>query len=59
MEFFQSMDVDQLKTLGVRVVEGEHPGSSCYAAELRVGIDKANSAARSAGISVRFMAAKA
>jgi hypothetical protein len=58
MEFFQSMDVDQLKTLGVRVVEGEHPGSSYYAAELRVGIDKANLAAQQAGIAVRFIAAK-
>ena len=58
MEFFQTMDVDQRKALGVRVVEGEHPGSSYYAAELRVGIDEANLAAQQAGIAVRFIATK-
>jgi hypothetical protein len=58
MEFFQSMDVDQLETLGVEVVEGEHPGSTYYAAELRNDIDQANRAAQQAGISVRFVAAK-
>ena len=58
MEFFQSMDVDQLETLGVEVVEGEHPGSTYYAAELRNDIDQANRAAQQAGIPVRFVAAK-
>lgn len=58
MEFFQSMDVDQLETPGVDVVEGEHPGSTYYAAELRNGIDQANRAAQRAGIPVRFVAAK-
>lgn len=58
MEFFQAMDDDQLETLGVRVVEGEHPGSTYYAAELEVSIPKANRAARTAGIPVRFVAAK-
>ena len=59
MEFFESMELDQLKKLGVRVVEGEHPGSSYCAAELRVGIDKANLAAQQAGLAVRFVPAKA
>ena len=58
MEFFQSMDVDQLDALGIDVVEGEHPGSTYYAAELRNDIDQANRAAQQAGIPVRFVAAK-
>lgn len=33
--FFRSMDDDTLDALGVVIVEGEHPGSSDYAAELR------------------------
>jgi hypothetical protein len=58
MDFFQSMDSDRMDALGVVIVEGEHPGSSYYAAELRVGIAKANSAAQEAGIAVRFVTSK-
>jgi hypothetical protein len=46
------------ETHGVTVVEGEHPGGSDYAAELRGEIDKANSAPQEAGIAVRFIASK-
>jgi hypothetical protein len=59
MEYFQSMDVGQRKSLGVRVVEGEHPGSTYYAAELHGDIDEANRTAEEAGIPVRFVAASA
>jgi hypothetical protein len=59
MEFFQLMDPDEVDTLGVSIVEGEHPGSSYYAAELLVDIDEANDAAPEAGIAVRFRAAGA
>jgi len=58
LEFFRDMDADDLETLGVDVVEGEHPGSSYYAAELRGDIDEANRAAAAAGIPMRFVAAK-
>ena len=58
MDFFQSMDSDRMDAQGVVIVEGEHPGSSYYAAELRVGIAKANSAAQEAGIAVRFVTSK-
>ena len=54
LEFFQSMDGDTLDILGVEIVEGEHPGSSYYAAELTGDIDLANKAAADAGIPVRF-----
>ena len=57
LEFFRDMAGDDLETLGVEVIEGEHPGSTYYAAELRGDIDEANRAAEAAGIPVRFVAA--
>lgn len=58
LKFFRDMAADELETLGVEVIEGEHPGSTYYAAELRGDIDEANRAAEAAGIAVRFSAAK-
>lgn len=43
-----------LDRLGVVLVEGEHPGSSYFAAELHVPIEEANAAARAADIPIRF-----
>ena len=40
--------------LGVVVIEGEHPGSSYFAAELRVSVDEANQRAEQIGIPIRF-----
>ncbi|HEB51829.1 MAG TPA: hypothetical protein ENI87_01105 [bacterium] len=40
--------------LGVDVVEGEHPGSTYYAAELRIPIEEANRRAERLGIPIRF-----
>lgn len=57
LEFFRDMTADELETLGVDVVEGEHPGSTYYAAELRGDIEEANRAAEAAGIPVRFVGA--
>jgi hypothetical protein len=54
LEFFQRMDGDTLDILGVEIIEGEHPGSSYYAAELKTDVDLANKAAADAGIPVRF-----
>lgn len=54
LEFFQRMDEDDLDAIGVVIVEGEHPGSTYYAAELEVELDIANKAAAQAGIPVRF-----
>jgi hypothetical protein len=54
LEFFQGMDGDTLDILGVEIVEGEHPGSSYYAAELNGNLDRANKAAADAEIPVRF-----
>jgi len=57
LEYFRDMAAGDLEALGVRVVEGQHPGSSYYAAELRGDIDEANRAAEAAGIPVRFVTA--
>lgn len=53
--FFRDMDQVSKSMLGVTVVEGQHPGSSYYAAELRISISKANAAAKKSGIPVRFV----
>ena len=55
LEFFRSMGADAVDLLGVVVVEGEHPGSTYYAAELRGDIGVANRAAEAAGLRVRFV----
>lgn len=52
--FFQDQPLELLNKLGVVIVEGEHPGSSYYAAELRNGIDLANQAAESLELPFRF-----
>lgn len=55
MAFFQQMAADQREALGVILIDGEHPGSSYHAAELRVEVDQANLEAVNAGIPVRFI----
>ena len=52
--FFESLDTDTLATLGVVIVEGEHPGSTYYAAELRQSFEEANEAAKGLGLPFRF-----
>ena len=42
----------------IDIVEGDRPGSTYYAAELRGDMDTANRAAEAAGIPVRFVAAQ-
>jgi hypothetical protein len=51
------MDYESLLLLGVEVIEGEHPGSTYYAADLRIGIEEANAAAEAARIPARFIRA--
>lgn len=52
--FFQSQDASLLTLIGIVVIEGEHPGSSYFAAELRMPISEANDAAESLDIPIRF-----
>lgn len=52
--FFERMDWDTLDQLGVVIVEGEHPGSTYYAAELRIPLEDANEAAKELELPFRF-----
>ena len=54
MAFFESLPRETLAALAVVIVEGEHPGSSYYAAELRKPIDAANAAALGLALPFRF-----
>ncbi|MEY3253374.1 MAG: hypothetical protein RL227_2347 [Pseudomonadota bacterium] len=54
LTFFQQLDGDIVDALGVVIIEGEHPGSSYYAAELRMAIPEANEAAELLGLPFRF-----
>jgi len=52
--FFGNLGRETLKALGVVIVEGEHPGSSYYAAELRTPVPVANATAVRLGLPIRF-----
>lgn len=52
--FFEDQPCELLKELGVVIVDGEHPGSSYVAAELRANISDANAAAERLGLPFRF-----
>lgn len=59
MDFFESEDSDVLDALDVVIIEGEHPGSTYYAAELRQDLDWANEVAASLNLGYRFRRASA
>ena len=52
--FFESLDRQVLDALGVVIVDGEHPGSTYYAAELLKDLDDANRAAAELALPFRF-----
>lgn len=54
LQFFQDISPKLLDALGVVIVEGEHPGSSYYAAELRKPVETANQAAVLLGLPFQF-----
>ncbi len=54
MNFFEWKDRQFLKELGVVIIEGEHPGSSYYAAELRNDIELANAVLEKNACNYRF-----
>lgn len=54
LSFFSGQSIELLDLLGVVIIEGDHPGSSYYAAELRVDIDQANQCAEDLGLPFRF-----
>ena len=55
--FFESLDLDALDALGIKIVEGEYPGSTYYAAELMGDVEEANVVAGRLGVPVRFRCA--
>jgi hypothetical protein len=54
MRFFQDIPSKILDELGVEIIEGEHPGSTYYAAELRKPVVDANYAAKQMGLPFQF-----
>ena len=57
LEFFQNYaDQEVVEKLGIVIVEGVRPGSTYFAAELRIPIEEANERAEAAGVPVRFKA---
>ena len=52
--FFQDQPSELLNVLGIVVIEGEHPGSSYYAAELHESIQHANESVERLGLPFRF-----
>jgi hypothetical protein len=52
--YFERFDFKTLDGIGVQIVEGQHPGSSYYAAVLRQDIDYVNQVARGLGLTFRF-----
>jgi hypothetical protein len=56
LAFFQGVDGDTLDEIGVVIVEGDCPGSSYFAAELRQELANANAAAQRLGLPFRFRA---
>jgi hypothetical protein len=58
MFFRDYTEREVLDALGIVIVEGEHPGSTYYAAELSIPVEEANARARKAGIPIIFADAK-
>ena len=54
--FSEGCYADEAEVLGIEIVEGDHPGSSYYAAELSIPLAEANKKAEAAGFDLRFRA---
>ena len=54
LNFFRDIDLDSLSGINIEIIEGEHPGSTYYAAELVMHPDEANAIALREGIPLRF-----
>lgn len=57
LAFFESLPFATQQALGVEIIEGDHPGSTYFAAELRQDIESANREAANLGLPFRFRAA--
>jgi hypothetical protein len=54
LEFFRNEDPETLDSLGIEIIEGDRPGSTYYAAELRTPIDEANKKAEQLKLPIWF-----
>lgn len=54
LNYFRDLDSEICELLGVSIIEGDHPGSSYFAAELDNSIEEANRIAIKHGIPIRF-----
>ncbi len=54
LNFFRGIDLDSISGINIDIVEGEHPGSTYYAAELAMDPEEANAIAAHEGIPLRF-----
>jgi len=54
LNYFRDLDSDICELLGVSIIEGDHPGSSYFAAELDNSVEEANKIAIEHGIQIRF-----
>jgi hypothetical protein len=53
--YLRTQDWDVLDALSIKIIEGEHPGSTYFAAELRIDPDEANAIAERLGLEMRFV----
>ena len=54
LNFFRDLDSEICELLRVSIIEGDHPGSSYFAAELDISVDEANQIATEHEIQIRF-----
>jgi hypothetical protein len=54
LQLFSDIPASQCEALGVVIIEGECPGSSYFAAELRIDAEEANKVADKLGLSIYF-----
>ncbi len=54
LDYFRDLDPEICDLLGVSIIEGDHPGSSYFAAELDSSVEEANQIAAEHQIPIRF-----
>jgi hypothetical protein len=54
LDYFRDLDPEICDLLGVSIIEGDHPGSSYFAAELDISVEEANQIATEHEIPIRF-----
>lgn len=55
LNFFKDMESELLDAIGVAIVEGDHPGSTYFAAELRMSVIDSNAEAEKRHLGIKFV----